>query len=386
MFPRLSLALIGLMSSCLVSTSVALAQNPNADGFGEIVEVETGRMNSNIVLGGTVVPARQVTISAQMPGRVEYIAGLEGDHFDKDKVLIALDDDELLAQRRSAMAQMGNADTSLRNAGVQFTRELVNPQTDKPMSGMAVPSMFDSMFTKGMGDMMGINSPGMDRHADLYARSSGVEQARNAYTQARSRLDEIDAKLRDTVGKAPFNGVITNKLVEIGDTVQPGTPLLRYADIDKLQVQVSVPARLMHGLREGDLLTAKLDVRDAPVQVKVAQIFPMADEMRHTITVKLDLPPSAPAGPGMYAEVFVPDRESDTRGLPVIPATALIQRGSLPAVFVVRSDNSRELRVVRTGEQVEPGYISILSGLHGGERIINNPRPGMSTTPRQVKP
>ena len=368
--------MVGRVSTTLFALAGLMAVNPVilAEQAENVATVEIVRQQNQIVLGGTVAPSRQVTIAAQLPGRVEFIAGAEGDAFEANTVLVALDDDELLAQRRAALASMANADASLRNAGVQFQRELTSPTSRNSMSGMGIPGMFDQMFTRNFSDMMGISNPGVERQADLYSRSTGIEQARSAYLQARSQLEQVDAKLRDAVGYAPFNGVIVSKVVEIGDTVQPGQPLLTYADTEALQVVVQVPARLMPGVRDGDLLEARLDIdKDAPVQVRVAQIFPMADPIRHTVKVKLDIPLDSRAAPGMYAEVMIPDVSVPSMNLPAVPRAAIVRRGSLPAVYVLTPLGKRELRVVRLGQPVGDDRVTVLAGLSGGERVVNNP-------------
>ena len=66
-----------------------------------------------------------------------------------------------------------------------------------------------------------------------------------------AEIRAIDAKLRDARSVAPFDGVIMKKFVEVGDTVQPGMPLLKYADVEYLQIVVDVPGRLRPGLSEG---------------------------------------------------------------------------------------------------------------------------------------
>jgi len=342
---------------------------------GDIVPVETIHHQSQVVLGGTVVPAREVTIAAQLPGRVEFIAGEEGDSFADKTILIALNDDELLAKRRAALAHMATAEAALRNAGVQFNRELVSPQSRNSMSGMGVPGLFDQMFTNNFSNMMGMNDKSADRGADLYTRGIGIDQARSAHMQAASQLQQVEAKLRDAVGSAPFEGVIVEKFVEVGDTVQPGQALIKYADTESLQIRIEVPARLMPGLNLDEILQAKLDVRDTPVKAKVAQVFPMADPMRHTVTVKLDLPLNAPAAPGMYAEVRVNDYSTPAQVIPVVPESAIVQRGSLPAVYVINSQGRKEMRAIRKGQTLSDGRVMILSGLRGGERLISNPRP-----------
>jgi multidrug efflux pump subunit AcrA (membrane-fusion protein) len=178
--------------------------------------------------------------------------------------------------------------------------------------------------------------------------------------------------------------------------VQPGQPLLNYADVEYLQVEVDIPARLRPGLREGMMLRAELDVPSqrpgggpAPgpgagpgmgdgVPVRVAQIFPMADPQRHTVKVKFDLPKDT-SEPGMYAKVLVPDFNAPARVNPVIPRTAIRFNGSLPGVYVLDENGNPELRLIRVGEPTPGGGVTVLSGLRAGERILANPGPGVTT-------
>jgi len=172
--------------------------------------------------------------------------------------------------------------------------------------------------------------------------------------------------------------VIMKKFIEEGDTMQPGQPLLVFADVEYLQVMVDVPARLRPGLNEGMMLQAQLDVGDQVVPVRVAQIFPMADAQRHTVKVKFDLPQGVSA-PGMYAKVLVPDFTAPARNYPVIPSSAIRYNGSLPGVYVEGADGQAELRLIRVGENLDGGYTSVLSGLSEGERVLRNPGSGVSS-------
>ncbi|HHO69052.1 MAG TPA: efflux RND transporter periplasmic adaptor subunit, partial [Gammaproteobacteria bacterium] len=213
----------------------------------------------------------------------------------------------------------------------------------------------------------------VDRQADLYSSGTALNQAYSQMQAAQSQIEQIDAKLRDARSFAPFDGVIVRKLVEVGDTVQPGQPLIEYADLTYLQVQVDVPVRLLRGLKKGMLVPVKLDVGDVRVQARVAQIFPSADELRHTVRVKFDLPVNVPGGPGMYAEVMVPDPDAGQGEVPVIPTSAVLWRGSLPAVYVATDDNRAELRLIRLGDYVGNNQVAVLSGLRVGERIYAVP-------------
>jgi multidrug efflux pump subunit AcrA (membrane-fusion protein) len=312
-----------------------------------------------------------VTFSAQIPGRINSIAGEEGDQFDEGVELIAINDDDLLAKRRAAFANLANAEAALRNAGVQYSREVISPYGGEANDSMGGLGSMMKGFTNPMQGIMGGNSsPGMDRHAQLYQQGTIVEQARGQLIAAQSGIQEIDTKIRDAKSIAPFDGVITKKFVEVGDPVQPGQPLIKYSDLSKMQIKLEVPARLMPGVKKDMIFRARLDVGNVLTQARVAQIYPIADEDRHTVTVKLDLPPGAPGGAGMYAEVEIRDINAEVVDLPVVPVEALVWRGSLPGIYVMNEQNKREMRLVRTGDTVGADKISILSGLRIGERIF----------------
>jgi len=331
-----------------------------------------------VALGGSVIPSKEVTLSAQLPGRIKTIAGKEGDEFKANTVLVAIDDSELLAQHRAAWGEYLNSQSQLRNSGMQYNRELYsNESLSKAPGGMGMPKMFDEMFTEPFSDMMLNSDSDLDRNAEIMSANTQFEQARNHVFMAQSKLEVLDAKIRDAKSLAPFDGVIVNKFVEIGDTVQPGMPLVRFADTKHLQIQIEVPARMVPGLRDGMVLSAKLDVGGWG-KVRVAQIFPIADVQRHTVTVKFDLPPGTPTYPGQYAHVEIQDVTAQPKYVPVIPTSALVQRGSLPGVYVQKNGGT-ELRLVRIGK-IYPNEVTILSGLEAGEQIQINPKGDAYTT------
>ncbi len=367
--------LIGLCSTA------GLAQNQHGPEAGaQIVTVQASSVGSSVALGGTVVAFREVTLTAQIPGRIEFLAGTEGDAFSKDDILVAIDDDDLLARRRSAVAQLSNAQAAIANARVQYNRELWSPQSrsiSRSGGGMGMPSMFDQMFTQPFAQSFMPGNVGgdrwVDRQADIHGYGTQLTQAHTTALAAQSQIEEIDASLRDARSFAPFDGVIVDKLVEEGDTVQPGQPLLRYSDLTYLQIEVDVPVRLVPALQRGMLVPARLDVGNVRVDVRVAQIFPSADPLRHTVTVKFDLPVNVPGGPGMYAEVNVPDISTGVSSVPVIPSSAVLWRGSLPAVYVATDDDRSELRLIRLGDYVGSHEVAVLSGLSVGDRIYVSP-------------
>lgn len=377
----------------------------------QIVTVSNIKTGAHVVLGGTVVANKIVILRAQISGRVDYVAGNEGDWFNPGQVLVALNHDNILAKRDQAIANLYRTEASLGNAKVKYTKEYWAPQayrdynnqqkqlnTNSAMSSIGYfPSMFEKFFSMGpMGGMPSMptlqntnNSasnilypntnlnPWVNRDMDLYNQKNHVNMAKSQIMEMQSRINEIDTHLRDARSISPFQGVIIEKLVEIGDTVQRGQALVKFSDTRALQLQVEVPARLVSALSTGAIVPAKLDVGNIYIDVRVAQIFPTADSQRHTVTVKFDLPDNAPGGPGMYAEVMIQDINTPISSMPVIPSSAILRRGSLPAVFVLNAQNKAELRLVRLGDQVDNQHIAVLAGVQPGENIFAYPHPGM---------
>lgn len=349
-----------------------------AEQKSKVVPVRVAHIPDNVAIGGTVIPFKEITFSAQMPGRVEFIAGDEGDSFKKDDLLITLSDASLLAQRKTILAQYDQAVAALQNARVQYNKELWSPSTKNinRMPGMGMPALFDNFFTQKAADMMGETDTDVQRHADLYSSSNRINQAESQVRAIRHQLEDIDSKIRDTRSIAPFDGVIISKLVEVGDTVQPGMPLLKYAKTEYLRIQAEVPSRLVPSLRVGMTLPAVLDSDTERTPVRISQIYPLADNTKHTVTIKLDLPIGTRAVPGMYAEVLIPVVNGKPKTTIMIPKSSILKVGSLPGVLVVNKKTGRsQLNVVRLGKSFDSKYITVVSGLEADAQIIDNPIP-----------
>jgi multidrug efflux pump subunit AcrA (membrane-fusion protein) len=360
----------------LLSVSSPVFSDTGQQRF-EIMTITAGQTNGISPVGGTVIPYRQVTLTAQTPGRVEYIAGEEGDMLRMGQVLVTLDKNQLLAQRAAAVAQLQNAQVAARNANIQLLREMESPRSNafsKAPGGMGMPAMFDQVFSKSMSGMLGYDD-GANRAADYYQQQTLVQQAYHGISQARAHIAQIDAALRDTQSLAPFTGQIFKKHIEVGDTVQPGQPLLTFSDIAYFQIQADLPVKLAGRLQPGDMVKARIDTLDQPVDARVLRIFPGADNSSHTVTVKFDLPATIRAPTGTYAEVYIPQPEQQA-AMPRIPLSAVVTRSGLTMVFILDDNDETDLRVVRLGEKTADS-VSLLAGLQAGQRIITNPTPGL---------
>jgi multidrug efflux pump subunit AcrA (membrane-fusion protein) len=161
-----------LISSAFIAAiaQAAAAQTaPASHGAFTSVPVMTTRVAGSATVGGTVVPFKELTILAQVPGRVTFIAGAEGTRAKDGDVLVQINDEDLAAKRRAALSQVYQADAALRNSYVQYSRELYSPQMNSisGFPGMGIPSTFDQFFTRGFSQMAGQSNPGLERQANL---------------------------------------------------------------------------------------------------------------------------------------------------------------------------------------------------------------------------
>jgi multidrug efflux pump subunit AcrA (membrane-fusion protein) len=367
------LLLIASISLSISLSSQAQIFDQDTHNFDSIYDIETvGGMSldKRALLGGVVISSSQVNLSAQVSGDVLSVSGREGDMFRKGSILVTLEQESIQAQRDSAYAEISSANEALRNAGVQYSQSIVSPNS----GGMfgSVPGMF-SMFTDPMLKISGQGNPEFDKFANRTSRYTAYQQAKNKLTQAENHLKQVQARLKDANVSAPFDGVIVAKEINEGDIVHQGQTLLKFANIKELQVEVNIPSRLIRSLKLHSDYRVKLDIANIVVDAKLVQIYPIADNAKHSVKVKFDLPESIPVLPGAYAEVEIFETDSGIL-TPIVPESAVMWRSSLPSVFVVDSiTNKTELRFVRLGEQVGKNKKSILSGLKIGEKIVINP-------------
>jgi len=347
--------------------------NNTANSFESVYNIQTVAgmsLDKRALLGGAVVTSSQVNLSAQVSGDILTVSGREGDMFKKGTILVTLEQDSIQAQRDSAYAEIASANESLRNAGVQYSQSIVSPNGGGMLGG--VPGMF-SMFTDPMLKMSGQGNPEFDKFANRTSRYTSYQQAKNKLTQAENNLKQIESRLKDASVRAPFDGVITAKSINVGDIVQPGQMLLKFANIKDLQVEVNIPSRLVRSLKLDTDYRIKLDIANIVVDAKLAQIYPIADNAKHSVKVKFDLPLNVPVLPGAYAEVEIFETDSGVL-TPIVPESSIMWRSSLPSVFIISPLTKKtELRFIRLGEQVGKNKKSVLSGLKIGEKIVANP-------------
>jgi RND family efflux transporter MFP subunit len=161
---------------------------------------------------------------------------------------------------------------------------------------------------------------------------------------------------------APFDGVVTRKLADVGDLAMPGKPLLEIEAPTSLRFEADLPEAILDRVKLGEKMTVRLA---KVIEGTVSEISPVADPVSRTFNVKLDLPPTEGLRTGQFGRVSVPVAGVQ---LLLVPQTAVLKRGQMELIFIAK-DGKAALRLVKTGKTLED-RIEVLSGLEEGEPII----------------
>ncbi|MCW9013303.1 MAG: efflux RND transporter periplasmic adaptor subunit [Gammaproteobacteria bacterium] len=340
---RFSLAYISRLILASLWLNVAAAE---ADKELQLAVVE--RINIPLLKQfiGTVEAVNKATMKAQTSGRLAEI------YFDVDDIV---KQGEVLARFRNERQQ---AELDLANAGLQEAiAEKERSQAD------------------------------YDRYQNLYEQKlvavSTVDQARAALKTAKARLDGARARIKQaredyeyTIIRAPYSGIVTKRHVEVGESVNPGSPLVSGISLDVLRVVVEVPQSLVENIRTRH--QAMVYLADGSIlKSENITVFPFADDMSHSFTVRVELPADVAVSkgsnslyPGMLVKTgFVAGEQQ----LLVIPAEAMAHRGEMNVVYVKSPDGRIVMRQVRPGNMIDDKRRVIHAGLTEGENIYLNP-------------
>lgn len=290
---------------------------------------------------GTVEAVRQSTVAAQISGRVVEIRFDVGDRVKKGEVIVRIDEREVSDALTGSRAQLAQAQATLANAKAVYgrTREL-----------------FDQKF---------VSQAALEKAlADYRAAQAQLEGAAAAVSQAGT------VRSYATV-TAPYSGVVAARHVELGETVQPGKPLMTGFDPESLRVVADVPQHRLAKIGKGTSAVIELGIARERITASSITVLPAADARTHTTRVRLGLPRYVPGSyPGMYARVlFI---LGQARRL-AIPAAAVVRRTEVTGAYLVSEQGEVRLRQIRLGEAVGEDAVEVLAGLRAGEKVALDP-------------
>jgi len=199
-------------------------------------------------------------------------------------------------------------------------------------------------------------------------RRQEVLAAQAQDNQSRAALDTAEITRAFANIAAPFDGIVSARLVDPGDMAAPGVPLLKIQG-GRLRIEAIVPENNLRFVRLGDALPVEIDAlngKGRSLAGRVVEISPQGDPASHTFVIKAQLPANSGAKPGMFARVRFPAGAS--RQL-LVPLSAVWTQQGLHYLFVVDSANIARLRMVTIGDPIGD-RVPVLSGVNPGETIV----------------
>jgi RND family efflux transporter MFP subunit len=271
---------------------------------------------------GNVEAAQRAVLSAKVTGVIDSLKVAPGARVTRGEVLATIDAREIRARLDSAEAAQDQAKKDF----ARIERLL--------QSGSSTRQEFDAVTTR-------------------------LRTADAALVEARTMLQYTEIT-------APFDGVVTRKIIEVGDLATPGKPLLEMENSSLLRFECQIPEALIDRVQMGADLPVAIDAAGVTLTGKVSEIAPSASAGSRTFLVKLDLPPAEKLRAGQFGRVSVPVRE---RPAVLVAEGAVVRRGQIESVFVIEEGVAR-LRLVKTGRR-HTGQVEIISGLSGGEKVAS---------------
>ena len=334
----------------LAAAAAAYTFWPASGAPVHVVTAEAVSGSSGLDATGYVVARRQATLSAKILGKLVEVNVEEGQHVAIGQVVARLDDSNYAAALRQAEAQAAQARANLsdQEAIYQRYRRL---------------------------------------HAENAISTDAFETQRLAYDTARTQLEVANATAalaqtyeNDTVIRAPYTGVVTDKAAQIGEIVAPAaagggftrTGIATIVDMDSLEVEVDVSEDYIDRVHPGGEAGIRLDAYpDWNIPGTVIAIIPTADESKGTVKVRIAIhAKDARILPQMGARVAflgLPGTAGASHAVRV-PTDAVKAIGATGTVYRVTGDNRVEELQVRLGAKTA-GTITILSGVAPGDRL-----------------
>ena len=316
----LMLALLGAGCGKHDAKSIStLPDLPSASVRVLTVEAKTHVATEEVV--GTVRPKLRASIGAKVSGRIERMLVTQGQRVKAGELLAQLDSRENQSRLDQALAQRDQTESDFKRLTILVGQNAVTRQE------------FDATQAR-----------------QLIAKA--------AVTQAETMLGYSQIE-------APFDGVITHKLADVGDIAVPGRPLLELEDPTAMRLEADVPESLLGRIQTGAKMLVRLPALEREMSGTVSEIAPAADPNSRTFLVKLELPTAPDLRAGLFGRVAVPVAE---RSVLRVPSSAVVLRGQLEMLFVVNGGKA-QLRLVKTGRRVG-NEIELLSGLASGESVV----------------
>ncbi len=296
-----------------------------------------------------VEAVRQTVLAAQVPGAIVELRVKAGDMVKAGQVLARVDARAAEQSATASQAQVEAARAALNVATKDFERQKL---------------LFQKRF---------ISQAALDQAEAIYKAAESQVAAQAAQAGAtRTQSDFF-------IVRAPYNGIVAEVSVVLGDMAMPGRSILTLYDPSSLRVTATIPESIVNSpaARQG----ARIELPSATgtqkwITPRLVTVLPTADPNTHTLQIRLDLPAgTANVIPGMFARVWLPVQAApgERDGRVFVPLKAVVHRAEMTGVYVLDAAGKPVLRQIRVGRTVDDA-IEVLSGIAAGESVVIDPQ------------
>jgi len=371
-----STAALGVSLAACSRTPTAQASKRDGDPKPvSVAVVHQASVPRAVDVVGTLAAVDQVTVSSEADGKVEKINADLGDRVRAGQVLIQLDDEKqryAYEQQQAALArtlaQYGAPDPEHLPA-IEETPDAKRTKADLAQAEQSYERAAE-LFKRTLIPQQALDDAKTAVETKKATYDASLHNARNlrASIQASQATMKLAARqLRDAEIRAPFDGYVERRLVNLGELVKAQMPVMAIVRLDPLKVIAEIPEKMAPWIADGRPVELRVDAyRDRTFTGKVTRISPAVNTSTRAFPFEAIVPnPEAVLKPGTFARVHVESGKVDN--VLTLPYAALQYRYGVNRVFVVSGDRLavRELQVgERLGERIE-----ILSGVKAGEQV-----------------
>jgi HlyD family secretion protein len=339
---------------------------------------------------GNTAPFRVVSVRSQVEGRLISLNLDIGDTVQRGKIISQLDDTLLLTAVKQAEAQLATTESEVARAITQVNnaRAQVEKTRLELVQAKADSHRLTQLYKEGAipeQNAQQAQTKARTAAQALRAAMAQVSTEKQAVAAAQGRVFAQKASVSAAQERrsyarliSPITGVVTEKVTEPGNLLQPGSEVLKVADFSRVKVVAQVSELELAKIQVGQSVEVKLDAfPDEKFIGKVARISPTADTTARLIPIEIVMPNrGGKVGSGLLARVSF---TTQTKQRVVIPETAISSQDKKPqlennnsTLFVVENTGQKttvKQRQVSLGK-IANGKIEILSGLQPGESYV----------------
>jgi RND family efflux transporter MFP subunit len=360
------------------STTVKAAAQPEALVI-EVASVESRPIDRYLQVTGTLVADEQAEVSAEAPGRVVSTPVERGTRVAEGAVLARISATETSAQLLEAEANAAQIEARL---GLTADQSFDPSQVPDVMHAKASLDLAEAEFgrIKSLLDQKVVSQSEYDqRRSQVDAARQQYQVARNVAEQsfrslqaARARIALARKAQADTTIRAPFSGIVAERLVSVGDYVTRGARVATVVRVDPMRVELTVPEQAVSLVKVGQQVKIAVDAYPGetfPANIRYVSPSLRADQRALTIEA-IAVNHDGRLKPGLFATASIQQPVSAPALL--VPAAAVETVAGTARVYVVKDAKADE-RIVTVGETVGQ-QVEITSGLAKGELVAAAPK------------